>query len=80
MAVALPLTEPVLLAELGSVVRALVDLNPLTGLIEALRWMMLSEYEPSFEPIGVSLVLTPVIAVVGWLIFSRLETTMADEI
>lgn len=68
------------LAELGSTVRALVDLNPLTGLIEALRWMTLAHYEPSFEPIGVSLVLTPVIAVVGWLVFSRLETTMADEI
>lgn len=68
------------LRELGSTVRSLVDLNPLTGVMEAWRWMVLDGYQPSFEPIGVSLVLTPVIAAIGWRFFSRLETTMADEI
>lgn len=68
------------LDKLGSTVRALVDLNPLTGVIEAWRWMVLTDYIPSFEPIGVSLVLTPIIALAGWLVFSRLETTMGDEI
>jgi ABC-type polysaccharide/polyol phosphate export permease len=68
------------LYELGSTVRALVDLNPLTGVIEAWRWMVLDGYVPSFEPIGVSLVLTPIIAWIGWRIFCRLETTMSDEI
>jgi lipopolysaccharide transport system permease protein len=68
------------LAELDSTVRALLDLNPLTGLIEAWRWMVLADYVPSFEPIGVSLVLTPLVVVAGWRIFARLETTMADEI
>jgi lipopolysaccharide transport system permease protein len=68
------------LAELSPTVRVIVDLNPLTGVIEALRWMMLSGYHPAFEPIGVSLVGTLALAVGGWLIFSRLETTMADEI
>jgi lipopolysaccharide transport system permease protein len=68
------------LAELSTTVRALVYLNPLTGVIEATRWMMLEGYEASFEPIGTSLVGTALLGVVGWWLFSRLETTMADEI
>jgi lipopolysaccharide transport system permease protein len=68
------------LSSLSDPVRALIDLNPLTGLMEAFRWALISGYSPSFEPIGISLAMTGVVAVVGWLIFSRLETTMADEI
>jgi lipopolysaccharide transport system permease protein len=68
------------LAALSPAVRLLVDLNPLTGLIEAWRWMVLSGYYPSFGSIAVSLAATPIIAVCGWLIFSRLETTMADDV
>jgi lipopolysaccharide transport system permease protein len=68
------------LAELSTTVRTLVDLNPLTGVIEASRWMMLAGYESTFEPIATSLAGTALLAVVGWLVFSRLETTMADEI
>jgi lipopolysaccharide transport system permease protein len=68
------------LSDLNSTVRALVDLNPLTGVIETFRWIMLEGYFPSFEPIGISLVLTTVLVVVGWRTFSRIETTMADKI
>jgi lipopolysaccharide transport system permease protein len=68
------------LSSLSEPVRILIDLNPLTGLIEAFRWALIAGYTPSFEPIGVSIVVTPLIVVGGWLIFSRLETTMADEI
>jgi homopolymeric O-antigen transport system permease protein len=68
------------LAELSPTVRALVDFNPLTGVMEAFRWMMLSGYQPSFEPIGVSLVATSFLAATGWLQFTRAETTMADDI
>jgi homopolymeric O-antigen transport system permease protein len=67
------------LAELSSAVRAVVYLNPLTGVIEAARWMTL-DYVPSFEPIGISLVMTALLVVCGWLVFTRLETTMADDI
>jgi hypothetical protein len=42
--------------------------------------MVLADYTPSFEPIGISLVMTPLIVLLGWRIFSRMETTMADEI
>src|SRR5262249_62163569 len=68
------------LSSLSEPLRELVDLNPLTGLMEAMRWALIAGYSPSFEPIAVSLVLTPVIALGGWFLFSRLETTMADEI
>jgi lipopolysaccharide transport system permease protein len=68
------------LASLSPVVRHIVELNPLTGLIEALRWMVISGYPPSPAPIAISAVLTLGLAVVGWEVFSRLETTMADEI
>jgi lipopolysaccharide transport system permease protein len=68
------------LAELSDVPRTLVDLNPLTGIIESWRWMMLSGYTPSFEPIGVALAITPVVVLTGWVTFARMETTMADEI
>jgi homopolymeric O-antigen transport system permease protein len=68
------------LAELSDVPRILVDLNPLTGIIESWRWMMLSGYTPSFEPIGVALAITPVVVLAGWMTFARMETTMADEI
>jgi len=53
---------------------------PMTGVIEAFRWMMLSGYTPATGAIVIALVETAVLAVVGWLVFARLETTMADEI
>jgi lipopolysaccharide transport system permease protein len=68
------------LSSLSERLRVLIDLNPLTGVMEAFRWALISGYSPSFAPIGISLAMTAVIAVGGWLIFSRLETTMADEI
>ena len=68
------------LSELSSTVRAIVGANPVTGVIEASRWMMLSGYESSAEPIILSLIATALLVVGGWRLFSRLETTMADDI
>jgi ABC-type polysaccharide/polyol phosphate export permease len=68
------------LAGLSPTVRALVELNPITGVVEAWRWMILAGYDPSMRPIAISLVMTGALAVLGWRVFSRLETTMADEI
>jgi lipopolysaccharide transport system permease protein len=67
-------------AQLSDVVRAIVYLNPLTGVIEAWRWMLLSGYEATFEPIAISLVMTTLLVAGGWWVFTRLETTMADDI
>jgi lipopolysaccharide transport system permease protein len=68
------------IAGLSSTVRHIVEFNPLTGIIEAWRWMVLPGYAASLASILISLALTAVLAVAGWTIFSRLETTMADEI
>ena len=68
------------LAGLSPTLRYVVEANPVTGLIEGLRWMILTPYDPVIEPIVYSLVMTVVIAVLGWRAFSRRETTVADEI
>lgn len=68
------------LHKLGPTVRHLVELNPLTGLIEAWRWMLVSNYHVEFRVVAFSLVVTAVVVVTGWRTFTRLETTMADEL
>ena len=68
------------LAGLSPFMRKVVELNPVSGLIEALRWIVLSGYHPHLPAVAISLVLTVVIATFGWLVFSRRETTMADVI
>jgi lipopolysaccharide transport system permease protein len=65
---------------LSSEVRAIVSLNPLTGVLEATRWAVLSGYSPSTWPIVAAAVTSMLIVVGGWRLFSRLETTMADDI
>jgi ABC-type polysaccharide/polyol phosphate export permease len=68
------------LAGLSPTLRTVVELNPLTGLIEAMRWMMLAGYHASLGPIALSLALTGVLAGAGWAVFTSRETTIADEI
>lgn len=68
------------LAGLSSAMRKVVELNPLTGLIETFRWMMLTPYQPHLPAVLIALVVTAGVAVTGWMLFARLETTMADEI
>ena len=73
-----PVAYPV--QALGPTVRQLVELNPLTGLIEAWRWMIVAGYDVQPRVIGYSLLTTCLVVVAGWRTFTRLETTMADEI
>jgi ABC-type polysaccharide/polyol phosphate export permease len=68
------------LGKLGPTVRQLVELNPLTGAIEACRWMVVSDYPLSGRVIAYSLVASVAILVYGWRPFSPFETTMGDEI
>ncbi len=65
--------------QLPSALRALISLNPLTGLLDAWRWSLLG-IQPSTTAVVASLVLTCVSAVIGWRLFARLEVRMADEI
>lgn len=68
------------LANLSGGLRTVVELNPLTGLIESMRWMVLSGYHPGGGPIALSLAVSVVLLVSGWRLFAKRETTMADEI
>jgi ABC-type polysaccharide/polyol phosphate export permease len=68
------------LARLSTPVRALLDLNPLTGLLEASRWMTISHYSPSVPAVCISLATTLIMIIGGWRVFTRFETTMADDI
>lgn len=68
------------LSGLSHGLRGVIDVNPLTGLLEACRWMMLSGYQPSVTAIAISLVASSAVVTLGWRVFTRLETTMADEI
>ncbi len=68
------------LAGLSPFMRKVVELNPMSGLIESLRWMVLSGYHPHLPAVAISLVLTGAVATAGWLVFVRSETTMADVI
>jgi ABC-type polysaccharide/polyol phosphate export permease len=68
------------LAGLSTLVRDLLELNPLTGILELTRWMMLAPYQPSLRAIGIAAVVTVALVTLGLRVFARLETTMADEI
>jgi lipopolysaccharide transport system permease protein len=59
--------------------RALISINPLTGLIDAWRWSLLG-IAPSVPAVIISLALTAVGSVLAWLCFARFEVRMADEI
>jgi lipopolysaccharide transport system permease protein len=64
---------------LSPVLRALISINPLTGLLEAWRWSLLGT-RPSLTAVIISLALTVIGVVVAWGVFTRLEVRMADEI
>jgi lipopolysaccharide transport system permease protein len=68
------------LGKLPATANTLVILNPITGVTEAMRWVMISGYEFAAKPICISLVVTPLIAFIGWRVFTRIETVMADDI
>jgi ABC-type polysaccharide/polyol phosphate export permease len=64
---------------LSPVLRALISLNPITGLLDAWRWALLG-LRPSLSAVIISLVFTTVGTAVAWRMFAVLEVRMADEI
>jgi lipopolysaccharide transport system permease protein len=58
----------------------LIALNPLTGVIETWRWLMLDGSTVDTLPLVASLVFTVLLSLAGWRVFTRLEVTMADDI
>lgn len=68
------------LTGLSPTLRKVVEVNPLTGLLESMRWIVLAGYRPEIAPVAISLALTTILAIAGWFVFSTRETTMADVI
>jgi len=66
-------------SQLSPVLRAVISINPLTGLIEAWRWSLLG-INPSTAAVVISLALTSAGVVVAWWLFRSLEISMADDI
>lgn len=58
----------------------LLALNPVSGLIEAWRWVLLDLQKPHWVVIGIAGAWTVILAVAGWRIFSRLEPDFADYV
>lgn len=61
-------------------IKLLLSLNPVSGIIEAWRWVILDMPNTNVEIIAIAAALTVVLAVAGWIIFSRLEVTFADVV
>jgi homopolymeric O-antigen transport system permease protein len=66
--------------QLSSTVRFLVNLNPLTGIIDFWRWLFLTGQGLEAFPVLASIAITGALLLLGWRVFSRLEVTMADDI
>jgi lipopolysaccharide transport system permease protein len=73
-----PVGYPV--ATLSGPLRLLVSLNPLTGAIEAWRWVLLRADHVYMPSIFLSLGIGALIVVAGWRVFGRMEVKMADVI
>jgi lipopolysaccharide transport system permease protein len=72
--VAYPLTV------LSKSIRTLVAFNPITGMVETWRWVILTGPRPDLLPFVVTIVFTFLALAIGWRVFGRLEVTMADDI
>lgn len=60
--------------------KRLIQLNPMTGIIEAFRFAFLGKGEFTFWSLGYSVVVTIVILAAGVVIFNRTERTFVDTV
>lgn len=60
--------------------RHLIELNPMTGIIEAFRYSFLGKGEFSLWSIGYSSIVTVVVLVLGIIIFNKTEKTFVDTV
>jgi lipopolysaccharide transport system permease protein len=68
------------LDDLSAAARTLVALNPLSGVVELMRWMILESHVLDLEVVLVGLGSTSVLVAAAWWLFGRIEVTMADFI
>lgn len=65
-------------SNLPSSIRLLIGLNPLAGVMEIWRWMVLPIGAPDWRLVAISAAVTAVLVIGGWMVFTRAEPTMAD--
>lgn len=58
----------------------LIELNPMTGIIEAFRFGFLGQGELTFSSFGYSVVITLIALVLGVIIFNKTEKTFVDTV
>jgi lipopolysaccharide transport system permease protein len=61
-------------------IKLLLSLNPVSGIIEAWRWVVLDMPNTNVGVMAIAGGITIVLAVAAWVIFSRLEVTFADVV
>ena len=60
--------------------RGLYVLNPLVGVIENFRRVVLQGVEPDFHSLAISAIVAAILLPLAYLYFKRVEATMADVI
>ena len=60
--------------------RGLYALNPMVGVIDGFRWALLGAGEFPALSLGISLVISVIVFIVGALIFQRVEQNFADVV
>ena len=60
--------------------RGLYALNPLVGVIENFRRVVLQGVEPDFRSLAISAIVAAILLPLTYLYFKRVEATMADVI
>jgi lipopolysaccharide transport system permease protein len=65
---------------LGPNYRFLLDLNPVTGIIEAFRVTLIPERSIDWEALGISMFLTLIVFALGAIYFHKSERRFADVI
>jgi lipopolysaccharide transport system permease protein len=58
----------------------LIELNPMTGIIEAFRFGFLGQGEMTMSTLGYSVIVTLVSLVLGVVIFNKTEKTFVDTV
>lgn len=61
------------------VISILLLINPLSGMIEAMRWALLG-IAPSMTAIAIAAPITAAVAVIAWMLFVRAEVRFADYV
>jgi len=60
--------------------RHIIELNPMTGIIEAFRFSFLGKGEFSTWSIGYSALITLIVLILGIIIFNKTEKTFVDTV